>query len=184
VGGLRHHPLQCAASAQTGAPVFALDRASVTSVQEYVPSGAVPMQWTLPSNLAASQTYRPILELMLRRSATFRRQCLRIASQPHLVVGLRPAVVEWRPRVRAQTRFFRTPAGNLVAAIEILPLTDTVELIAHEIEHVIEQIDGIDLASRSLLPDTGVRVAAGHPNAFETTRAVRAGLSVSRETQQ
>jgi hypothetical protein len=56
-----------------------------------------------------------------------------------------------------------------------------VELVAHELEHVIEQLDRIDLPSKAALPDSGVHSLAG--NMFETTRATRVGLKVAQEVR-
>jgi hypothetical protein len=58
-----------------------------------------------------------------------------------------------------------------------------VELIAHELEHVIEQLDQIDLASLAALRDTGVRHAQGEGVVFETARATQVGLKVTREVR-
>jgi hypothetical protein len=65
--------------------------------------------------------------------------------------------------------------------VEIRVLDHLAELIAHEIEHVIEQIDGVDLRVQSLLPGTGVRSCMD--GSFETVRAVRVGRRVAQETR-
>jgi len=57
-------------------------------------------------------------------------------------------------------------------------------LIAHEIEHVIERLDGVDLRARAALPGTGVRLCDGGDDAFETIRARRAGLAVAEEVRR
>lgn len=61
-------------------------------------------------------------------------------------------------------------------------MQDHAELIAHEIEHIIEQLDGIDLGARATLPATGVRRCAD--GAFETMRAIRTGLAVAGEMRR
>ena len=55
------------------------------------------------------------------------------------------------------------------------------ELIAHEFEHIIEQLDGVDLAIMSRLRSTGVK-RVGEVDAFETRRAIVTGLRVARES--
>ena len=45
------------------------------------------------------------------------------------------------------------------------------ELIAHEFEHVIEQLDGVDLAAHAALPHTGVTSIGHSTDIFETMRA-------------
>ncbi len=156
-------------------------RVSFTSVQQYVAGEAIPRQLAMPPNLVVSSMYRPLVESMLRQSPTFRRQCMRIAAEPLLTVHL--AITRPSPGydVRATTRMTRDARGHLSAAIQITPLHDVQELIAHEFEHIIEQLDGVDLAAHAAQRHTGV-TAIGHRNdIFETMRAKRAGLKVVSE---
>jgi len=169
--------------AQSSTTGFILDRTSVTSVREYVAAEAVPRQLSLPANVTISPVYRPLLENMLRQSATFRRQCVRIAGEPRLTVELKIATPPWRSDIRAKTQISRKPSGHLHALIEIYPLNDNVELIAHEIEHVIEQLDDVDLAAQARLPDTGVHSVSADSHVYETARALRVGLKVTEEVQ-
>jgi hypothetical protein len=158
-----------------------LERVSLTSVHHYVAGEAIPRQLALPSNLVVAAMYRPMVEHMLRDSPTFRRQCVRIAAEPDLTVHLRFSPPPRRSTHRAKTRFTRDASGHLTAVIEIGPFDDTQELIAHEFEHVIEQLDGVDLAARAARPHTGV-VPIGHQSTvYETTRAQRVGLKVVSE---
>jgi hypothetical protein len=121
---------------------------------------------------------------MARRSPTFRRQCARIAHASDLVVQL-----EWRPApatsidVRAETRITRK-GGRVTAIVRLRSVDDPVELIAHEIEHIIEQLDGVDLHARAAVTDSGVRLRGGKQPMFETTRATRVGLAVAAEMRQ
>jgi YD repeat-containing protein len=159
-----------------------LERVSLTSVQQYVAGEAIPRQLALPPNLDVSALYRPLVEAMLRDSPTFRRQCLRIAAEPGLTVQLRVDPPPRRSTHRATTRLSRDAQGNLTAAvIAIGPLEDTQELIAHEFEHVIEQLDGVDLAARAALPHSGVILTGPRGAVYETTRAQRMGLKVVSE---
>jgi hypothetical protein len=132
----------------------------------------------LPSNLTVIGSHRRIVELMMQRSPTFRRQCLRLAHARELTVELRNAFSTLPWKASARTRF-AVGRGRLHATIEIKPLTEEVELIAHELEHVIEQLDGVNLRLQALLPNTGVH--RGEDGSYETVRAVRAGISVERE---
>ena len=162
---------------------FALDRTSFTSVREYVADEAIPRQIALPPNLYVSDTFKPVVETMLRQSRTFRRQCLRIADDPRLSVYLAPAMDPRRFDVRATTHFARKQTG-LTATITIFPVNQHVELIAHEIEHVIEQLDGVDLVSFAAMPGTGVHAVHLNGNVFETTRALTVGLKVAGEVDE
>src|SRR4029453_7417849 len=113
------------------------------------------------------------------RSATFRRQVLRIAVAPYVSVRLQAAPTPLPREVRAKTEFAHKD-GRIVANIDITPLDNDVELIAHELEHVIEQLDDIVLAAQAARPNTGVR-ASGTTGVFETKRATRIGQKVAQE---
>ena len=168
--------------AQTGAGTFPLERGAFVSAHKYVAAEAVPRQLSLPPNIIVSPMFRAIVEQMLQQSPTFRRQCVRIGGESRALVRIAPGPPHQPTEVRAATRITRTSGAGLVASIDIFPLDDDVELIAHEIEHVIEQLDDVDLASYAARPDTGVRLL---PNqAFETTRARQIGLRVTHEVRR
>lgn len=135
----------------------------------------------LPHNLIVPPMFRETVDAMLRRSPTFRRQCTRIAQAPRMIV-----VLEWfQPRssdhVRARTVLSRIPDGRDLATVAIRTLDDPVELIAHELEHVIEQLDHVDLRTLAMVPASGVRMCDCGDESYETVRAVRAGRAVSAE---
>jgi hypothetical protein len=158
-------------------------RTSFSVMHEYVAADQVALHVPIPGNLQADQAYRVLLESMLERSPTFRRQCQRLASTPHLTVRLNPSGSFWTRGARALTRFARGASGGLDAEISLARGEDEVELIAHEIEHVIEQIDEIDLSSLAALHDTGVRQTLYAGASFETSRAAQTGLRVAREVR-
>jgi len=62
------------------------------------------------------------------------------------------------------------------AQIVLASPSDTVELIAHELEHLIEQLDGADVSDRRVVAGTH---SSGH--AYESGRAIEAGQRVARE---
>lgn len=169
--------------AQSG-PAFERARVSLTSVHQYVASDAVPRQLAIPPNIFVPDMYRPVVESMLRGSPTFRRQCVRIAGAPTLSVYLVVDPPARRHSVRATTRLTRDDRGRLSAAVNISPFDDTRELIAHELEHIIEQLDGVDLAKHAAQPRTGVFTLDGNGTMFETMRARRMGLRVVSELRQ
>ena len=85
-----------------------------------------------------------------------------------------------RPSFRARTVLARDQ-GVVVAAHIFLTLSpDAVELIAHEIEHVLEQLDGVDLEAHVGSGNVWKR----EDGAFETRRATEAGLRVPREMRE
>jgi hypothetical protein len=129
-----------------------------------------------PSNLKAGH-FQSIVDGMWRDSPTFRRQCERVGAQRGLIVTVSADM----PRPGASTRATTTMTrrGRKVFAETILQSSyDRVELIAHEIEHVIEQLDGVKLRTTA---SEGSRNA---PGVYESCRAVEAGRRVAREVEE
>jgi hypothetical protein len=79
---------------------------------------------------------------------------------------------------RARAQIVRSPTA--LSAFIDLPISSSFpELLAHELEHVVEAIEGIDLAARARQQGSGVfRVLEG---VFETARAKRAGRQAEAE---
>ena len=161
-----------------------LDRASFSAVRQYSPANRPAVQTvTIPQNIAATPGYRALLETMLARSPSFRRQCERIANDRFLTVHLR-----WVPRrlenqVRAISRISRQSGGRMVADITVDPFDNDVEMIAHEFEHIIEQLDEVNLPEKARRRDSGVHAIRGAVTAFETRRAARMGQTVASEVR-
>jgi hypothetical protein len=162
----------------------AFERSAAGALQRYSPERSVTpvtaVSLALPPNLVASSTYRPLLLQMLQRSATFRRQCQRIANTSDLVVTLRTPAAPGPTRIRARAHIVKDGA-QMHAAIEVIALHDPAELIAHELEHVIEQLDGVDLAAKAVVATSGV---ADESDGYETARAKRVGLAVAAEVRR
>jgi Tol biopolymer transport system component len=144
------------------------------------PDGAIAGQTeaVLPANLLVDPMFQTVIERMAQRSPTFRRQIARIGAAPTSRVRILP---EDRPRptagVDART-VFTFNGGGLVSAHVYLRITlRTPELIAHEMEHIVEQLDGIDLQAQA---GNGV-VWKSERASFETRRAMEAGLLVAEE---
>jgi hypothetical protein len=120
---------------------------------------------------------------MWHRSPTFRRQIARLAAHPSLVVTINPWPGVAASRNRARTSFVRKNLTLVRADVEVHPLRldMLVETIAHELEHVLEQLDEVDL-TRSV-DRQGVRAAGPRhrPTEFETERARRVGKIVAVE---
>ena len=128
-----------------------------------------------PDNLQAG-AYRSVVHEMWRASAAFRRQCKALADAPELIVRIRG---ESRPSfsgVRARTEISINRGRGSVADIVLMSPADTVELIAHEIEHVVEVLEGIRLTEQGCNGSS-----MGH--ARESCRAVEAGRHVAAEVQ-
>lgn len=137
-------------------------------------------QFALPSNFDVPTMYRELVESMADRSPTFREQLRRIASEPGLIIDL--DVVPRIVGARAVTRMVRQ-TDELTAHIEVARFENVVELIAHELEHVIEQIDRVDLTAGAARSDAEIYSVSSSGTVFETARAARAGVSVAQEVR-
>ena len=134
---------------------------------------------TCALNLTIASSYQTLVDAMLTRSPTFRRQCARLAAAPSLSVVIR-SESPVGTRARAMTEIQRLSGGRLVAYVRVGLSAATGELIAHEIEHVLEQLDGVDLPVKSRLRGSGVK-RLSELEAYETTRAIVTGQRVARE---
>jgi len=164
-------------------PQLVLARSSSTAVGSYDVTLAAPSISTLPINLVVSSVYQPLVALMLRDSPTFRRQCARIAVASNLLVTIASEPPRSEVRPAALTHVSRYEGGRIRAEVRVPTTSRAPELIAHELEHVLEQLDGVDLRAKARLKSTGVRSCECGDNtaAFETVRAVSTGHRVARE---
>jgi hypothetical protein len=142
------------------------------------PAGACT---TMPANVQMPRALHAAVDHLLAQSSTLRRQCAVIAAAAAraklMIVIVRPDL----PGCRARASFARTSSGHLDAHIDVPFTRDFPELIAHELEHVVEQIEGLNLRRLSEQPATGVdEVATG---TFETARAREAGRAAALEVQ-
>jgi hypothetical protein len=98
-------------------------------------------------------------------------------SAHQLRVVLRLEDPQRRPSFCARTVLARHNGVLIEADVFLLRSADTIELIAHEVEHILEQLDDVNLETQ---------VGAGQAwkradGAFETQRAIDAGRRVARE---
>jgi hypothetical protein len=132
----------------------------------------------VPRNLWTAPEVRTALTDLIARSATVQRQCERIAGAPVYVV-VRLTLPKELLRTGARTTFYRTASGLVVARVEVPAGELFVELLAHEFEHVLEQIEGVDLPALAAAQAEGVRRVS--PGVYETDRARAAGAAVLSE---
>jgi Tol biopolymer transport system component len=130
----------------------------------------------LPLNVALG-SFQPVVETMWRRSPTFRRQCARLSAAGQLSVVLLPEDAARHPSFFARTVMTNDNGALRSAHVYITRFHNPVELIAHEFEHVLEQLDGIDLSAHL---STG-NVSRREDGALETLRATEVGRRVARE---
>jgi hypothetical protein len=110
-------------------------------------------------------------------SPTFRRQCARLAEHPEVLVRIDLLVgVHNGPASALVERGY----GSYRASVEIDVSKSAlyVEHIAHELEHVLEAVDGTDLPRLSRQRVDGVINLGG---SYETARAQSVGRIVARE---
>jgi len=113
---------------------------------------------------------------MVSRSSTFRRTYGVIASRP----DVRVSVILEPPRTsrtRAETEIRSFSNGDRVAEVRLHSASDAVELLAHEMEHVRERLEGANYLLLSVARMDVHRVGDG----YETRRATDTGVQVAEE---
>jgi hypothetical protein len=134
----------------------------------------------LHANLVAPSIIVPLLEKMWQRSVSFRRKCVRLGDYQEVMVTIQLAGEvpgTTGARMRANRRRHR-----LMATIEIDLRKPALfaEHLAHELEHVLEQIDGVDLPRLASQRVAGV---IGDEGWYETARAMAVGRAAAREAR-
>jgi hypothetical protein len=118
------------------------------------------------------------------RSPTFREQCRRIVDAGIVVVIETAAVADlMRWRVRARSIILKNEHGRVqFVRVQIGEDEKWVVHLPHELEHVVEQIEGLDLVREARRTHGHVWSVAG--GAYETLRARQVGLQVAREARE
>lgn len=135
----------------------------------------------LPANIQADGQLREAIEQLLGRSGTLRAQCAQIgaAAGVRVWIAIDPRVTTASTRARSTVRRF--DSGLIDVDIELpLPGADFVELLAHELEHVTEFVDGIDLRALARTRNSHV-IERRSDGAIESDRAYAAGLAAAAE---
>jgi len=159
-----------------------LTAVSVLSVHVAPARGADDTVTPVVDRLQLSSEIRARVEEMRRASPTFRQQYQRMIESPQLLLRGRidPALVG--RSFRARTTLVRYTSGLIVASIEIGPGGQQAEWIAHEFEHVLERLEGMDLPALAQQRAPGIWFSGG--DMIETNRAVRAGRAVIDEMRR
>ena len=135
----------------------------------------------LPTNIQVEAGLRPVLVQMLARSPTLRGQCLRIAASPATHVSVTISIEPMEGGARARSFARRYESGLLIVEVRIPPASrDLAELLAHELEHVIELIERVDFCSLAASRGAGV-VQKQSDGSFESDRALKAGIAAAAE---
>lgn len=132
----------------------------------------------LPRNLRVPDNMRPMLMRMLETSPTFRRQIATLTAKPAVRMTVSYGGMRGDRNYHALSTVRKHEWGAMLVDTTVFVPTDLVEIIAHELEHVCEQMEGVDLPSLSRRKGVGVYNLNGH---YETVRAIRAGQNATRE---
>ena len=132
----------------------------------------------LPPNLRVPRDLRPMLTEALKRSPTFQRQMQLLLHTQRVRMSGSYGGLRGMRTFQAHSKVTHHEFGAMIVDTTLFAPADMVELLAHEIEHVCEQIEGVDLKALSQRHDSGVYALDDH---FETQRAIVAGHRVSRE---
>ena len=106
-----------------------------------------------PSSIQVDDRCAAVVDDLLDASTTFAQQCQQVAGAALVAIRTLPRDEESCCRARAAIR--RYDSGALIAVIE-LPAFRTrreyAELLGHEFEHILEQIDNAVLGPASEIP--------------------------------
>jgi len=136
----------------------------------------------LAARLRVAPRLKPVVADMCRRAPTFRRQVVRLTQQAGLAITVEPGDFPIGGRARASTAIARVDGGLRSADVLVRPGDSlaVVELIGHEFEHILEQLDGVDLGA--WVGHNGVHRVGGDDSApIETERAQQVGRLVASE---
>jgi hypothetical protein len=135
----------------------------------------------LPQQIWVSNPLHDVVVEMWNRSPTFRRQCREVAAYRTIQVQIRldPNLVH-DPIRNAFCDMVQYNTGTLIARISVSPYR-LHELIAHEMEHVCERIEGIKVEREARLGRAGFYVIGRAERHYETDRAARVGRQVEAE---
>lgn len=128
-----------------------------------------------PCRLMPVPTMRSVIEKGMERSETLRRQCEELAAAGAVVA------LEWDTARDSQSHAstgMRVDGAVVAARVKLPPVGDTIVLLAHELQHVIEQTRGLDLAAEAGRSGSGVWKALG---GYETQAAVDVTRQVTHE---
>lgn len=131
----------------------------------------------LPANVFLLHDIEQPIQRIYERAPSFRAQCARIAAAEGLRVTVRVD-----PHMPSRCRAFtvlRRSGERLFADVHLRPSSDHAEMLAHEFEHILEQIEGLNLRTLSRVKGSGVREV--EYAVFETERAQAAGEAVAAE---
>jgi hypothetical protein len=143
-------------------------------------AAAPPDEAVLPPRFHVADAVQPRFLDLLARSATFRAQCQRIADAGVRVVIEIGAPWDFPRQINGLSKLIRDDEGRLAFVRVKLSMTAPWSvLLPHELEHVVEALEGVDVAAIAARRDGRAWKVGGR--VFETRRAHDVGLEVDRE---
>ena len=134
----------------------------------------------LPADSDIPAMSHALLDEMWRGSATFRRQWTRVAAaQVRIGIAFKKSMAT--DSIHAQSQITREPELRVRISLRVVDRAAP-EHLAHELEHVLEQLDDVDLA-QAVADHVHGASARGTPPVFETRRAIVVGRLVAAEVQ-
>lgn len=134
----------------------------------------------LPANVDLPGDLAKVLEQLYDSSSTFRIQCARVGEAPNVRVS-----VQLDTSIRSSCRAFTEVRrrGWMIRAHVHLPPSGTqlAELVGHEFEHILEQVEGLNLRALADMKGSGVHEV--EHDLYETDRAQRTGRIVAAEVR-
>jgi hypothetical protein len=142
--------------------------------------GVQPTAAQVPENLHLPATTRALVDRMWATSPTFRRQCARLGESSVVITVEFGLPRHLTGAAHAWTRMkFR---DGIVAEAFVLLAFEAADPLAHELEHVLEHVDGVDVRDAV---QRGVRGAHRTDQGdLETARAMAIGKAVAREMRE
>jgi hypothetical protein len=164
---------------------FVIGTVCVYGLAAYAPLASIAVdRLAMPTNIIVDPRLEPIVVRMLDRSPTFRDQSQYLGAVRLLRVRVfvHPSLTPFgQSTCRANAMLRKYQYGRIDALIRISAREDATELIAHELEHVREYIDGVRFGFLAARLSTKVwQTGSGH---YETTRAIAVGRRVAEEVE-
>lgn len=136
------------------------------------------------SSIVVAPFFGHLLDELVATSATVRGQYGRLLSAPRVLVWVEPLNGP-RAGTSARATIRRTASGWVLAKVELatpLRFVEYAEMLAHELEHVLEQVEGVSLSA--LAGEPGSAASRLHDGSYETERARGAGRAAAEEIEQ
>jgi hypothetical protein len=151
---------------------------AIPAVSSGAQGDATPPVGQRPCLMVVDADLKPFADLAWEHSPTFREQCRRLGAGRAAVIV---RSVSSRETLRADSRITVSENGAILARIRVKPGANVLEFLGHELEHVVERLEGVNLLMESQRGGSGVALVGG---AYETRRAIEAGIRVAGEVDQ